>query len=183
MSKKIEIERRFLVEFPKSWSDLAELFDDLVDVKRIFQTYLEADSDNISPRVRKTIQGLTGDRETVYDYNKKHPAGVGANHEKEFEISKSQFEDKLKQKRKDKETVVKTRFVFKYDSFVFELDVFKGALRGLAILEIELDDLNEKFKLPPFLKIIKEVTENKKFNNFHLASIKSPEELKKLLNE
>lgn len=40
MTTKLEIERKFLVKFPSSWSDLAELFDGIHDVKRISQTYL-----------------------------------------------------------------------------------------------------------------------------------------------
>lgn len=170
MVTQLEIERKFLVKFPTSWSSLAELFDDLVDVKRIQQTYLKAKGNEPSPRVRKTVEGLTGDTNTVYHYNQKKFVSEGVHEEKEHEISKKKYEEYLKESRPDKCEVSKTRFVFKYNDQLFELDVFKEHLKGLAILEIELKDKNDKVELPPFLKIIKEVTKDKKYNNFSLAN-------------
>lgn len=172
MSKKLEIERKFLVKFPTSWSALSEMFDDLMDVKRISQTYLIPEKDQPSARVRKTIEGLTGDTDTVYHYNQKKPVDSGVHEELEKEISKSQYEKFLKKSHPDKIAVEKTRFVFKYNDQIFELDVFKGPLKGLAILEIELEDKNDTVELPPFLKVIKEVTKDKKFTNFALADKK-----------
>jgi CYTH domain-containing protein len=170
MGTQLEKERKFLVKFPTSWSDLAELFDDLVDVKRIQQTYLKPEGDEPSARVRKTVQGLTGDTETVFHYNKKHFVEKGVNKETEHEISKKTYEDSLKKCHPEKCEVSKTRFVFKYNDQTFELDLFKGHLKGLAILEIELEDMDDTVELPPFLKVVREVTEDKRFNNFNLAN-------------
>lgn len=169
MGTELEIERKFLVKFPISWENLAELFDGLKDVKRISQTYLEPEGKEPSARVRKTIEGLTGDTETVYHYNKKEYVQPGVHEETEHEITKSQYEKYLKQAHPDKVAVEKTRFVFKYRDQVFELDVFKGPLKGLVILEIELKKKNQPVELPPFLKVVKEVTKDKRFNNFSLA--------------
>jgi CYTH domain-containing protein len=167
---KLEIERKFLVNFPSSWSDLAEMFDGLIDVKRITQTYLKPDGKEPSARVRKTVEGLTGDTETVYHFNQKKLVESGVNEETEYKISESKYNKLLKTIHPDKVTLEKTRFVFDYEDQVFELDVFKGALKGLVILEIELKDKNQKVNLPPFLKIIEEVTKDDRFNNFELAS-------------
>lgn len=181
MATKLEIERKFLVKFPKSWSDLAELFDGIVDVKRISQTYLKAEDGEQASRVRKTVEGLTGDTDTVYHRNQKKPTGdTGVHEETESEISQKQYEKALKNANPDKCAVEKTRFVFKWHDQVFELDLFKGHLKGLAILEIELGDKDDTVELPPFLKVIKEVTKDKKFNNFSLADKKLK---KKLTNE
>jgi CYTH domain-containing protein len=170
MSNKIESERKFLVKFPTSWSALSEMFDDLVDVKRISQTYLKSEEGEPSARIRKTVEGLTGDTDTIYHYNQKEFVETGVHKEKEHEITKSQYEKNLKNCHPKKVEVQKTRFVFKYNDQVFELDVFKGPLKGLAILEIELDDIDDTVELPPFLKVIKEVTKDKKYNNYNLAS-------------
>jgi CYTH domain-containing protein len=172
MGTKLEKERKFLIKFPTSWSVLSELFDDLVAVKRISQTYLEAEKGEQAARVRKTVEGLTGDVETVYHYNKKKPVDTGVHEEEEYEITKSQYEKRLKDSDPKKVAVEKTRFVFKYNDQTFELDVFKGALKGLAILEIELADIDDTVELPPFLKIVKEVTKDKRFTNFSLADKK-----------
>lgn len=179
MATKLEIERKFLVKFPTSWSALSEMFDGLIDVKRISQTYLEPeDEDEQSARVRKTIEGLTGDTETVYHYNQKKPVESGVHKETEKEITKSQYQKYLKKPLVDKVEIQKTRFVFKFNDQVFELDVFKGPLKGLAILEIELEDKDDTVELPPFLKVIKEVTKDKKFNNFSLADKKLHNKIK-----
>lgn len=178
MATKLEIERKFLVKFPTSWSALSEMFDDLVDVKRISQTYLTPEGDEPAARVRKTVEGLTGDTETVYHFNQKKPVDTGVHEETEREITRAQYEKALKKSNPDKVPVEKTRFVFKYNDQVFELDVFKGPLKGLAILEIELEDKNDTVELPPFLKVVKEVTKDKKFTNFSLADKKLHDKIK-----
>ncbi len=177
MATKLEIERKFLVKFPKSWSALSEMFDDLVDVKRISQTYLKPEPGEQAARVRKTIKGLTGDTETEYHYNQKKPVDTGVHEETEREIDRSEYQSYLKQSNPQKVPVEKTRFVFKFNDQTFELDVFKGPLKGLAILEIELEDKNDTVELPPFLKVIKEVTEDKRFTNFALADKKLHEKM------
>ena len=172
MSKKLEIERKYLVNFPESWSNLAALFDQLIDVKRISQTYLKTKNSEPSPRVRKTIQGLTGDTEIVYHFNQKFFVEDGINDELEKEITKKQYEKYLENPLPNKFTLEKTRFVFCYKKQTFELDVFKGPLKGLAILEIELKNKDQKVDLPPYLQIKKEVTREKKYNNFSLCEKK-----------
>lgn len=170
MGKKLEKERKFLIKFPTSWSALSDIFDELVDIKRISQTYLKPEEGEQAARVRKTEEGLTGDTETVYHFNRKKPVDTGVHEEEEHEITKPQYEKYLKSAHPDKVPVEKTRFVFKYKGQVFELDVFKGKLKGLAIMEIELEDMDDEVELPPFLSIVKEVTKDKRFTNFHLAS-------------
>lgn len=170
MGTQLEIERKFLVKFPKSWSALASIFDDLIDVKRISQTYLKPEDGEPSARVRKTVEGLSGETDTVFHYNQKEPIETGVHKETEHEITKAQYEKYLKKAHPDKIPVEKTRFVFKYNDQVFELDVFKGPLKGLVIMEIELEDKDQEVELPPFIAIKKEVTEDKRFTNFHLAN-------------
>ena len=178
MGTKLEIERKYLVKLPTSWAALAELFDGIVDVKRISQTYLVAEKGEQSSRVRKTIEGLSGETETVYHRNQKKPTGdTGVHEETESEINEKEYNQALKKSSPDKCAVEKTRFVFKWHDQVFELDLFKGHLKGLAILEIELEDKDDTVELPPFLKIVKEVTKDKRFTNFSLADKKLKEKI------
>lgn len=169
---KLEQERKFLVQFPESWDSLSKMFNDLVDVKRIEQMYLTAEPNKMAGRVRKTVEGLTGDTSTVYHYNIKNPVKSGVNEETEREISKSEYNNYLKQSDPNKILICKTRFVFKFKNQVFELDIFKEPFKDLAILEIELNDINDDVILPDYLDIIEEVTNKKEFNNFNLASKK-----------
>jgi adenylate cyclase len=177
MSSQLEIERKFLVHVPTSWGQLSELMDNIIDIKRISQSYLKQVADEPSARIRKTVEGLVGDKETVYHYNKKRFIEDGVHKETEFEISKEKYNKLLKDSRPDMVELNKTRFVFKYNDQVFELDLFKGPLKGLAILEIELKDKDETVELPHYLKVIEEVTDAEEFNNFNLASKKLTERI------
>jgi CYTH domain-containing protein len=167
---KPEIERKFLIKFPTSWENLSELFEDLVDIKRIEQTYLKPKGDEPAARVRKTIEGLSNDLTTVYHFNQKKPIETATHQELEKEITEKQYQQYLKDAYPGKGEVEKTRYVFKYHDQTFELDVFKGKLKGLAILELELDNKNDTVELPPFLKVEKEITQDKQYNNFELAN-------------
>lgn len=149
---------------------MAELFDGILDVKRISQTYLVPEEGEPAARVRKTISGLTGETEVEYHFNQKIPTGdTGVHKEKEHHISEKEYHKTLKKADPNKCAVEKTRFVFRWHDQDFELDLFKGHLKGLAILELELDDKNDTVELPPFLKLIKEVTKDKRYTNFSLA--------------
>jgi len=166
----LESERKYLIKFPTSWSVLAELLDCVVDIKRISQSYLKAEDGEQAARVRKTVEGLSGDTDTVYHYNQKSPVETGVHKELEHEISEKKYNEYLKKANPSKQAVEKTRFVFEWHDQTFELDLFKGHLKGLAIMEIELDDIDDTVELPPFLKVVKEVTKDKRFTNFSLAS-------------
>jgi CYTH domain-containing protein len=177
MVTQLEKERKFLVKLPKSWADLGSLFEDLVDVKRITQTYLKPEPGEQAARVRKTVEGLDGHTKTVFHYNQKEPTGeTGVHKETERQISEKEYEKYLKKANSDKVAVEKTRFVINYQDQTFELDLFKGPLKGLAIMEIELKEMDETVELPPFLRVIKEVTKDKRFTNFALADKKLNEE-------
>lgn len=167
---KLEIENKYLVKPPESWSNLAQLLDGVVDIKRISQAYLKPKGTEPSARIRKTVEGLVGDINTVYHYNQKKPVEKGVHKESEHEISKPEYDSLLKEIRPDKFILEKIRFVFNYKDQTFELDIFKGPLKGLAILEIELENKDDEVILPPFLDIIKEVTTDDKYNNFNLSS-------------
>jgi len=169
--EQIEVERKYLVKFD-TWEQVFNLFDDVVTIKRIEQVYLKPLSkDSFAPRIRKTVEGFKN-KKTYFDINQKKPVGSIANKEKEKKISEEEYKKYLKHKDPTKNFVNKTRIVFKYKNQVFELDIFKDKLGGLAILEIELDDKKEKVDLPPYLKIIKDVSKDEKFNNFNLSDIK-----------
>jgi CYTH domain-containing protein len=121
-------------------------------------------------RVRKTVSGLTGKTKEEYHFNQKIPTGdTGVHQEKEHTISEKEYHNSLKKADPNKCAVEKTRFVFRWHDQDFELDLFKGHLKGLAILELEMDDKDDTVELPPFLKLIKEVTKDRNFTNYSLA--------------
>ena len=162
-----ESERRWLVKFFPEWKEFAELFYYLTDIEYIWQTYLKKDKDNVSPRVRKSINGfILNNPEISYTYNKKHNIEKGVNKEEECEITEKEYKDYLKDK--DSNEVIKIRFKFKYKNQNFELDVFK-APENLCMLELELKDIDDKVELPKFISIEKNVTGSKEYNNYAIS--------------
>ena len=168
--QKLEIEKKFIVKF-QSWNDVFQLLDDTTTIKRIEQIYLKSIKGDPAARIRKTVEGFKN-KKNYFDINQKKPAGTAANKEIEKKISEQEFDKLLKHKDSSKNFIKKTRIVFKFKDQTFELDVFKDYLQGLIILEIELKDKDQKVHLPPYLKVIKEVTEEDKFNNYHLSDKK-----------
>ena len=61
----------------------------------------------------------------------------------------------------------------------WELDRFKGALDGLYLLEIELDDVDDPIPEPPDgVTILREVTDDKRFTNGRLARMSKKKQTK-----
>ena len=60
-------------------------------------------------------------------------------------------------------------YCFLYDNRQFELDLFPLS-DEYAILEIEVRDIDEKIVLPA-LDIVKEVTDDPRYKNHHIAKI------------
>ena len=68
----------------------------------------------------------------------------------------------------NKKQIRKTRYCIMHNNKYYEIDIYPFA-KNTAICEIELNDENEKFELPEFIKIIKEVTNDKAFSNYNLS--------------
>ena len=63
--------------------------------------------------------------------------------------------------------IEKTRHLVQFQSHCFEVDVFSGNHKGLIIAEIELQSVEEKVALPPWIG--KEVTGDSRYYNSSLA--------------
>jgi len=63
--------------------------------------------------------------------------------------------------------ITKTRHLVDYKNHTWEVDEFHGDNVGLIVAEIELDDENEKFEIPPWLG--EEVTADYRYLNSNLA--------------
>lgn len=71
--------------------------------------------------------------------------------------------------------IEKRRFIVPYDGHLWEVDKFGGSLNGLVIAEIELDEENSEFALPPFIG--NEVTGDPRYFNSNLVELSGPEGL------
>ncbi len=158
--KPLEIERKFLIEYPDLDYIASYKFCKKVEIS---QTYLLNES-NEKSRIRK--RGSNGDY--VYYETKKETLTSAERIEIERNISQTEYEELLKNADPERATIEKDRYCIAYENQYFELDVFPF-WKDKAFLEIELTDVNQEIKFPPFLKIIKEVTDDKYYTNSNIA--------------
>lgn len=64
-------------------------------------------------------------------------------------------------------SIQKTRHHIPFNELIFEVDVFKAALSGLVLAEIELKSAAQKIELPDWIG--KEVTADQRYYNSYLA--------------
>ncbi len=158
----MEIERRFLL-YPCSMKRFLKMHGIRYRAIPIQQFYVVADTERVE-RFRKL-----GDR---YIRTCKQGSGL-VRDESEEEITKDLFDAAMY--RNSGGVIRKTRRIFEYRGYRFELDSFKGELRGLNVLEIEFESEAEAkgFELPePFRHILAaEVTYKPKFTNGAISRI------------
>lgn len=156
-----EVERKFLIKKPTK----AEL-DSLgcVSETNIIQTYLVNANDKSERRIRQ--RGTESDGYTFY-YSEKTDIGLGERYETGRRLSQSEYIMMLAEADTHFHQISKVRRCFVYDKRHFELDIYPFN-DEYAILEIELNDINEFVNFPP-LTFIKEVTNDVNYRNHSIA--------------
>lgn len=156
-----EIERKLLIQYPD--------FDKLNELRpfkaEISQTYLLSNLG--SHRIRK--RGSNGDY--LYFETVKMRISPTSCYEDERVITESEYNSLMESADPNKNTINKIRYCFLYDGDFFELDVF-DFWNDKACLEIELKNIDDKFNLPPFIKVIKDVSDDEHYKNNYLAGLK-----------
>lgn len=146
-----EIERKYLVKrLPADLSNHISV--------AIQQGYLIITEDGTELRVRQKT-----DR---YFQTIKHGEGL-QRVEIEIELDRRQFEALWP--HTDGRRVVKTRYKIPLGHHTLELDVFKEALAGLYLVEIEFASVEESRQFEAPVWFGKEVTEDKRYKNKRLA--------------
>lgn len=162
LSEPLEIERKFLIEYPDiDWLENNPCCNRV----EITQTYLKSDRDE-EVRVRKRFEK----GESAYFHTVKKRVSDVKRIEIENPISEREYLGLLKEADETMRPILKTRYVFEYNNHVFEIDVYPF-WNDRAIAEIELDDENEEIVFPNEIKVIKEVTDDKAYKNSSLAKI------------
>ena len=160
----LEIEKKFLVKL----RDIREFIHASHAVPvNIEQVYLKKKK-NTRERIRKRSQ----DGYSIYYRSQKERIGPGINREIEARTDESLYKILLKYERDHSRDIIrKKRYCFLYDGQYFELDIVKNPKRhkGLALMELELDDMNQALHLPPYVEVIREVTNDIQFTNSSLA--------------
>ena len=164
----LEIERKFLV----NPDDLSIETIAQADHFELVQTYISYEPE---VRVRQGTIQVNGRANKRYYFTMKLPKDeVGLSRsELEFQISSQVYQDLL-QKQVGK-TIYKTRLQFKEGEHIFSVDIYHGSeLAGLAVAEVEFDNLEsaQSFIPPKWLGL--EVTADKRYKNANLAKNGKP---------
>lgn len=161
----LEIERRFLLKNVPIFGKKREF-----KIYDIFQFYFEVKGKRT--RFRQSTEKITSsysptDKVTYFSTKKKF-ISKGTYEEIEVEISEKTFWKKYRE-TKNRRSISKTRFVYKYKGLKFEIDKFTEM--HLVVMEIELKNINQKINFPDFIKkeIILEVTDIRELGNYNLS--------------
>lgn len=147
-----EIERKFLLKrFPK-----------LEKINTVYQIQQWYHSDGF--RYRYQLEIPNGDVKIFK--TRKTNISKGVNQEEETILSQNEFNEL---DLSNSLSVKKIRTVVKYKGHKLEIDKYEGL--NIVILEVELEDLNEKIPMPKYIdkEILYEVTGIKEFSNKSLA--------------
>lgn len=158
-----EIERKFLIKYP-NLKKLEELASKKVE---IIQTYLESSNDQ-ELRLRQRGDG----KSFVYTKTRKWKVNDIKRVEFESRISKEEYLSMLMDADTDINQIRKTRYCVVYNNQYIEIDIFPFS-KDKAILEIELNKEDQQYMMPPFVEVIKEVTNDEKYKNVNLAVTRS----------
>ncbi len=156
-----EIERKFLIKYPD-----IEYLSSLSNCRAVNmeQVYLKRGPAGESMRVRKSWEQGS----IVFVKTEKQKISDTVRIEREYEISAKEYEIELENRDITLNTISKTRYCLMYNDVYYEIDVFPF-WKKQAYLEVELSSENEKVEIPPFLKVIREVTEDRRYTNHSLA--------------
>ena len=163
-----EIERKYLIKMPDVSALAKEKECRILSVE---QTYLIAEQGE-THRVRLVREG---DKTTYVETLKARVNALSAV-EREAEITAARYEELLTQADPMCHTIKKTRYRIPVGARVAEIDVYPF-WQDRAILEIELADEQETVWLPPFVKIIREVSADFRYKNVNLAKFVPNDEI------
>ena len=164
MNNNLEIEKKFLIKHPDT-----EYLKTISDYTEIEQIYLKSEA-GISERIRK--RGKDG--EYLYYHTIKRPLTDMTRIEEERLITSDEYNELKKRSDEKYNIIYKTRYCVDYEGHTMEIDVFPFWHKQ-AFLEVELSSEDEEFGIPDFIKVIRDVTEDKNYTNHALAYI-IPEE-------
>ena len=154
----MEIERKFVIK--KVDVDKIQNIVAIYDIEQIYLDYGE----DVRIRERRNIR--TGEIE--YFYTEKNDVEYATRDEKEKEIDENEYSKLYRRMDRSLSPIYKRRYVVNSEGSKLELDYYTF-WTSQAIMEIELGQLKEDFKIPKWIKIIKEVTGDKRYSNKGLA--------------
>ncbi len=149
-------ERKYIVEVV---GELPPTID-----SEIVQSYLVAD-----PGSEVRLRRRMWDGKIVNIHTMKKRTADGKQVETERQVSNALYDSLLAQADPYRRTIHKQRKSLIYKGQYFEIDTYLDALQGLCILETKGITPGEEVNIPPFIKVVKEISGNKDYYNYNLA--------------
>jgi CYTH domain-containing protein len=154
-----EIERKYLINMPDG-----KWLDENTEASEIVQTYLRKKEPGQSERVRMR----NGKNGTVYTHTQKKRISDLRREENESEISREEYFRLLLNADLNREIIIKNRYTFTFNGQTFEIDIYPF-WKDRAVMEVELEDEEIPVLMPPDIKVIKEISHDKRYTNAALA--------------
>lgn len=155
----LEIERRFLIQYPDT-AKLEELGCKKVEIR---QDYLP----NINNKIRRIRKAVTEEGIKFY-YTEKFRLSDTTRIEREKEITEDEYNELFDERAVGSHTINKTRYYYYEGDLCFEIDLYPE-WKDQALVEVELPEENSPVKHPEWMKVIREVTGDRKYKNEYLA--------------
>ena len=164
----LEIERKYIIEKPS--------IDKMRECKAytssdIVQIYLSSEA-GVTRRIRSRAYA---DGVVQYFETEKRRVDEMSSIEREREIEKIDFDNLSLQIAAKTRPIIKTRYTFDYLGQTFEIDVYPEWERT-CIMETELPSRDTEVKMPSFIRILSDVTGDKRYSNAAMSK-SFPEEL------
>ena len=156
----LEIEHKYLIAYP----DREELLKlEGAETAMISQTYLETD-DGSTERVRRWEQA----GKVSYYHTVKRRISDLTHLEEEVLITREEYENLLARRKAGTVPVEKERIILPHAGHEVEVDIYPF-WTDRAVAEVEVSDEDEQVRLPEILKVIREVTGERRYKNAALA--------------
>ena len=155
MADTLEIEKKWIIDKKNIPYDLSN-----AEIIEIEQTYI-----SFSPEIR--VRKINGGKEYTFAVKTNITSDGMTRDELEDYITEEEYNNLIK--KREGNTIHKTRYQFLDGDYLLAIDIFSGELEGLAYLEIEFENQDEvdKFETPSW--VIKDVTSDLNYKNGYLA--------------
>ena len=165
----LEIERKYIIKKPPL-DRMREC--DSYEASDIVQIYLDSPT-GVTRRIRSRAYP---DGRVRYFETEKRRVDKISSEEREREITRADFDNFSLHIAADSRPIVKTRHTFTYLGQLFEIDVYPE-WEHTAVMETELPSRETAVEMPDFIRIIREVTGDRRYSNAAMSR-EFPEEMK-----
>ncbi len=164
----VEIERKFIIELP-DFEKMREMSG--YTFYDITQVYMKTEN-GVSHRIRKRA-GASG---VVYTETKKRRIDEMSAFEDENVITEERYDELYSVRDMSLNVISKRRHTFRFMGQLFEIDVYPN-WRNSCIMETELESREDDPKMPPFIKVLRDVTGIRAYSNHSMANSFPAEDL------